>query len=116
MLIKMFVTENDRGCQLPTGLKVQNGWSELSSDCQEECFCMKNKFYCRSKPCDLNENQCVLDAFGEHFCYPVDVSGSFDTDCTCESLNCTEPDTITTPDTTITPNTTITSNTTIANF
>jgi len=103
MLIKMFVNENDRGCKLPTGLEVQNGWHELSSDCQEECFCMRNKFYCRSKPCDLNENQCVLDAFGGNFCYPVDTTGSFGTDCTCENLNCTEPGTTITPNTTIGP-------------
>ena len=107
MLVKMFIVENDRGCKLPTGLRVKNGWHELSTDCQEECFCMKNKFYCRTKPCDLNENQCVLDAYGEHFCYPIDSSGSFDTDCSCKNLNCTVSDTIITPDTTVEPNTTI---------
>ena len=107
MLVKMFIIENDRGCKLPTGLRVENGWHELSTDCQEECFCMKNKFYCRTKPCDLNENQCVLDAYGEHFCYPIDSSGSFDTECSCKNLNCTVSDTIITPDTTVEPNTTI---------
>ena len=107
MLVKMFIVENDRGCKLPTGLRVENGWHELSTDCQEECFCMKNEFYCRSKPCDLNENQCVLDAFGYHFCYPIDSSGNFYTECSCENFNCTVSDTIITPDTTVEPNTTI---------
>ena len=60
MLIKMFVIENDRGCKLPSGLRVQNGWRQLSTDCQEECFCKRNEFNCRSKACDLNANQCVL--------------------------------------------------------
>ena len=101
MLIKMFVIENDRGCKLPNGLRVQNGWHELSTDCQEECFCMKNKFHCRPKPCDLNENQCVTDAFGEHFCYPT------------KNLNCNDPETIGSPGTTITPESTITADTTI---
>ena len=96
LLVKMFVIENDRGCQLPNGLRAQNGWRELSTDCQEECFCMKNKLYCRPKSCDLTENECVIDAFGEHFCYSI------------KNLNCTEPETITMPGTPITSNTTIT--------
>ena len=101
MLVKMFVIENDRGCKLPNGLRVQNGWRELSTDCQEECFCMKNKFYCRPKSCDVIENECVTDASGEHFCYPIN------------NLNCTQPDTINTPGTTITSESTISPDTTI---
>ena len=102
MLVKMFVVENDRGCKLSNGLKVENGWHELSTDCQEECFCMKNEFNCRPKPCDLIENVCLTDGFGEHFCYPI------------KNLNCTEPETITTPGTTITAESTISPDTTTA--
>ena len=105
MLIKMFVIDNESGCKLPTGLRVQNGWRKLSTNCQEECFCIKNEFNCRSKACDLNANQCVLDAFGDNFCYPINKSGSVGTNC--------EADTTITPNSTITPETTEMPSTTI---
>ena len=105
MLIKMFVIDNESGCKLPTGLRVQNGWRKLSTNCQEECFCIKNEFNCRSNACDLNVNQCVLDAFGDNFCYPINKSGSVGTNC--------EADTTITPNSTITPETTEMLSTTI---
>ena len=108
MLVKMLIIENDRGCKLPNGLKVENGWHELSSDCQEECFCMKNEFDCLPKSCDLKENQCVLDAFGKNFCYRIDSSVGFESECSCENLNCTEHDTTIAPTTSITTTTGIT--------
>ena len=111
LLIKMFVIENDRGCKLPSGLRVQNGWRQLSTNCQEECFCMRNEFNCRSKACDLNVNQCVVDAFGDNFCYSIDTTITPSSTITPETTSF--PYTTTTTRSTITLPTTSTPSTTL---
>ena len=109
MLAKMFVPENNRGCKLSSGRKVPNHWYELSNDCQEECFCLNNEFYCQSKLCDLIENQCVIDSFGKNFCFPKNSFSSLETEC----KNFTYPETTTAASTTTTFTSAITQNTTI---
>ena len=108
----MFVIESDRGCKRPSGLRVQNGWRELSTNCQEECFCIKNEFSCQSKACDLNANQCVVDAFGDNFCYPIDTSCSPGTTITPSSTITWPLTTTTRTITATTPTTTSTTRTT----
>ena len=58
----------DQGCKLPNGLRVPNGWEKLYNNCQEKCVCRRNKFQCSPSSCDLNQNECTVDSFGEEYC------------------------------------------------
>ena len=86
------VTENDRGCVLPNGLTVSNGWYELSRDCQTKCFCENNEYLCKPNNCNLARNECVINSFGEPYCRPNRPScwPNCDPDV-CIGSNC-EPD------------------------
>ena len=58
----------DRGCRLPNGYEVSNGWSSLYNNCQEKCVCQRNKLKCVPNSCDLDKNKCITDSVGDAYC------------------------------------------------
>ena len=58
----------NRGCRLPNGYEVSNGWSSLYNNCQEKCVCQRNKLKCLPNSCDLDKNKCVTDSVGDAYC------------------------------------------------
>ena len=58
----------ERGCMLPDGERIPNGWEQLSNDCQEKYFCHKNKIQRMTNNCDLDKFQCMKNGFGNYFC------------------------------------------------
>ena len=64
------IVPTECGCQLPSGIIVQNGYSELSADCSQTCTCENSVYSCKPHQCP-GDSICSADKNGKPVCQNV---------------------------------------------